>query len=280
MKIVNRPLLLAATGLMMLSSVPAAHAQREAPSRADRRAERKQANETLTPEQQQANRAARMQERLKSMTPEQRTAFAARRAEMQQKLKDAGIDPNDPQAWQKARAAGIMGNGGGNRAAADAMRQMMIAAGITDKDTQDAVIAYVSEGNKAKASLFQLAQSAAQALQTPATQTVADGDNGAANGDADAKVATTFDAYQTAAAAERERQTKALADLDAKIHYSTTPRLKSFLTLVGILDNDTLALGGPAAIFVAPQAGGPTRQAQAPAGDQGQAQAQDTAATQ
>ena len=140
------------------------------------------------------------------------------------------------------------------------MRQMMIAAGITDKDVQDAVIAYVSDSNKAKANLFQLAQTAAQALQTPLVLPKPSTDGGEGNADkataVNAKVATTFAAYQTAAAAEKARQTKALADLDAKIHYSTTPRYKSFLTLVGILDNDTLALGGPAAIFApAPEAG-------------------------
>ena len=254
-----------------------AFAQREAPTRADKRAERQQINENLTPEEQQAARAARWQARLNSMTPEQRTRFEARRAEMQQKMKDAGIDPNDPNAWQKAREAGIMGNrgGGNNRAAEDAMRQMMIAAGITEKEVQDAVIAYVGEQNRARAGLFQLAQTAAQALQTPLVLPIDQGevDKEAVN----AKVATTFDAYQTAAAAEKARETQALADLDAKINYSTTPRLKSFLTLVGILDNEVLALGGPAALFAAPQNdanGGAPRQAsapgQAPAGDANQ----------
>ena len=232
-----------------------AFAQREAPSRADKRAERQQANENLTPEQQQAARSARWQARVNSMTPEQRTQFEARRAEMQKKMTDAGIDPNDPNAWQKAREAGVMGSQGGgrgSRAQSEAMKQMMEAAGITDFDVQDAIIAYVAEQNKARATLFQLAQAAATALQAPVIAPINVAADGAEDA-ADSKVATTFKAYETAVIAENERQEKALQALDEKIHYSTTPRIKAFLTLVGILNNDVLAIGGPAAIFTAPQ---------------------------
>ena len=253
--IVNRPLIFATTGLLLLGSLHAAHAQRDAPSRDDRRAERQAANGTLTPEQQQANRASRMAERMKSMTPDQRQQMQERMAAMQQKMTDAGIDPNDPNAWQKARDAGIMGQGGqggGGRGNSNAMKQMMEAAGITDFDVQDAVVAYVADQNKARATLFQLAQAAATALQAPTVAPINAVDNGGAD-TADSKVATTFDAYQTAVAAENDRQTAALKALDDKIHYSTTPRIKSFLTLVGILNNDVLAIGGPAAVFSAPQ---------------------------
>ena len=241
------------------TTTTAAFAQREAPSRDDRRAQRQQENANLTPEQQQANREARMQERLKSMTPEQRQQMQERMAQMQQKMKDAGIDPNDPNAWQKARDAGIMGNRGGGqggqnggRVASAAMKQMMEAAGISDFDTQDAIIAYVAEQNKARVTLLQLAQTAATALQAPTVAPVNAADNGGAE-TADTRVATTFSAYETAVQAENDRQSEALKTLDDKIHYSTTPRIKAFLTLVGILNNDVLAIGGPAAIFSAPQ---------------------------
>lgn len=260
----KKVLILSALALAALPQL--AHAQRDKPSREDRREQRQQANENLTPEQRRENFQSRMQERLKSMTPEQRTQFEARRAEFQQRMKDAGIDPNDPEAMKKARDSGLFngmgggmggGQGGGqggrgNRATNDAMKQMMEAAGITDFDVQDAIVAYVAEQNKARASLFQLAQTAASALQTPVAQDVA-ADAGDAQS-ADEKVAATFNAYQTALAAEKARQETALKALDEKIHYSTTPRIKAFLTLVGILDNDVLALGGPAAIFPAPVA--------------------------
>ena len=256
---------LALTFAIAATTTTAAFAQREAPTRDERRAQREQENANLTPEQQQANRASRMQERMKSMTPEQRQQMQQRIADFQQKMTDAGIDPNDPNAWQKARDAGIMGQGGGqngqgggrggNRGNSGAMKQMMDAAGISDFDVQDAVVAYVADQNKARATLFQLAQAAATALQAPTVAPINAVDNGGAD-TADAKVATTFEAYQTAVAAENDRQTAALKALDDKIHYSTTPRIKSFLTLVGILNNDVLAIGGPAAVFSAPQQGG------------------------
>ena len=230
-------------------------AQREAPTRQERRDSRREQIQNMTPEERHQFFENRFNERLKTATPEERERMLAFRADIQQKMKDAGIDANDPNAWQKMRDAGLLQNMGnrGNRAADDAMRQMMIAAGITDKEVQDAVIAYVKEQNQARAGLFQLAQTAAQALQTPLILPIdqAPVDVEAVN----AKVATTFDAYQSAAAAETARQKVALKALDEKINYSGTPRLKSFLTLVGILDNDVLAIGGPAALFASPQDG-------------------------
>ena len=251
-----KTLLYCALGALLTTSV-AVEAQNARPDRADRRADRKQGNENLSPEQRSQNFQSRMQERMKSMTPEQRQRMQERMAEMQQKMQDAGIDPNDPNAWQKARDAGVMGGQGGGRggrAATDAMRQMMEAAGITDFDVQDAIIAYVNEQNRARATLLQLAQKAGAALQAPVVQPLNVADEGLVKA-ADERVTTTFSAYETAAKAESERQEKALKELDAKINYSGTPRIKAFLTLVGILNNDILALGGPAAIFVIPQNG-------------------------
>lgn len=245
-----------------------AFAQRERASRDERRQQRQQENANLSPEQRRQNFQSRMQERMKSMTPEQRQQMQERMAEFQQRMTDSGIDPNDPDAMQKARDAGLLGNGGGNqngqnngqggrgnraeRAAAEAMKQMMEAAGVTDFDAQDAIIAYVNEQNKARATLLQLAQTAATALQAPVIAPVNVADDGIEKA-ADSKVATTFAAYENAVQAENQRQEKALKTLDAKINYSGTPRIKAFLTLVGILNNDVLAIGGPTAVFAAPQ---------------------------
>ena len=268
---VKRSFVLAATGLSLLGVSQSAHAQRDAPTRADRRAERQQANDTLTPEQQQANRAARMQERMKSMTPEQRQQMQARIAEFQQKMTDAGLDPNAPDAWQKARDAGLLngmggggqgnGQGGGRaaRAAADGMKQIMESAGVMDFDTQEAVIAYVAEQNKARLTLLDLAKKAGAALQVPVVQTVDAEAGGKAAADAD--VVAAFGDYETAVNAENARQQTALQALDEKIHYTTKPRLRAFLTLVGILNNDVLAIGGPAAVF-APATNAQARQTQ------------------
>ena len=247
-----------ALAVALTATTNTAFAQRERASRDERRQQRQQENANLSPEQRQQNFQSRMQERMKSMTPEQRAAIQER---INQRLQEAGIDPNDPNAMQKAMDAGLMGGqngqnggrGGRNaRAAADAMKQMMEAAGITDFDVQDAIVAYVAEQNTARATLFQLAQAAATALQAPVVAPI----NAAVTdveSPADAKVATTFKAYEDAVRAENDRQDKALKALDAKIKYSTTPRIKAFLTLVGILNNDVLAIGGPTAVFGAPQ---------------------------
>ena len=248
-----KKILYCALGAILMTGLTA-QAQNTRPNRDARRDQRQQGNDNLTPEQRAQNFQARMQERLQSMTPEQRAAIQER---IGQRLQQAGIDPNDPNALQKAMDAGLMGGQGGqgggrgNRselAAADAMKQMMNAAGITDFDTQDAIVAYVAAQNKARVTLLQLAQTAATALQAPVVAPANVADDGVRK-TADAQVATTFQAYETAVQAENDRQTKALTDLDAKIHYSTTPRVKAFLTLVGILDNDVLAIGGPTAVF-------------------------------
>ena len=252
-----KKILYCALGAILMTGMTA-QTQNSRPNRDARSDQRQQGNENLTPEQRAQNFQARLQERMQSMTPEQRAAIQER---INQRLKDSGIDPNDPNALQKAQDAGLLGQGGqggggrggrGARAAADAMKQMMEAAGIADFDTQDAIVAYVAEQNKARVTLLQLAQTAATALQVPVVAPVNVADNGAVEA-ADSKVATTFKAYENAAQAENDRQTKALADLDAKIHYSTTPRIKAFLTLVGILNNDVLAIGGPTAVFAPAQ---------------------------
>ena len=252
-------LILSAFALIAVPQV--VHAQREAPTRQERREQRQQSTENLSPEERRQVWQNRIQERMKTMTPEQRQQMQERIAEFQKKMTDAGIDINDPDAMKKARDAGLFkgmggpngqGGGRGGRAQNDAMKQMMEAAGITDFDVQDAIVAYVAEQNKARATLFQLAQTAATALQAPVVAPINAADTGASEA-ADSKVATTFMAYENAVKAENERQATALKALDAKINYSGTPRIKAFLTLVGILNNDVLAIGGPAAIFTAPQ---------------------------
>ena len=264
--------LILAAGLVLASSGwQVAHAQREAISRDDRRAQRQTQMQNMTPQQRLEYFNNRFNERLKSATPEQRQQMLAMRAQVEQKMKDAGISPTDPDAWQKMQNAGVLNgiggqngqNGGGNRAA-DAMKQMMNAAGISNFDIQDAIVTYVNEQNKARVTLLQLAQTTARALQEPVVEPI-NADANAADTNvrdtANDKVATAFDAYETAVQAENDRQAEALKTLDAKIHYSTTPRIKAFLTLVGILNNDALAIGGPAAIFApAPAQNGAARQ--------------------
>ena len=261
-------LILAAGFVLASSGWQVAHAQREAISRDDRRAQRQTQMENMTPQQRLEFFNNRFNERLKSATPEQRQQMLDMRAQVEQKMKEAGISPTDPDVWQKMQQSGVLNgigeqngnNAGGNRAAADAMKQMMEAAGISNFDIQDAVIAYVNEQNKARVTLLQLAQATGRALQEPVVEPINAADTDV-RGTANDKVATSFGAYETAVQAENERQEKALKELDEKIHYSTTPRIKAFLTLVGILNNDVLAIGGPTAIFSTPRQNSDPRQA-------------------
>ena len=271
----KKPIFLLLAGTLLAGVTKVAHAQRERPSRDERRQTFTDQLQNMTPQQRVQFFENRFDERLKTATPEQRERMLEFRAQLEQRIKDAGIDVNAPDAWQQMQKANIFqgmggqnGQGGQNgrpnraeRAAADAMKQMMNAAGISDSETQNAIVAYVAEQNKARANLFQLAKTAASALQTPVAAPINLADGGIEAG-ADSTVATTFNAYETAVQAENVRQQTALKELDAKINYSGTPRIKSFLTLVGILNNDVLAIGGPAAIFApAPAQNGDPRQA-------------------
>ena len=271
----KKPILLLLAGVLLAGVTNVAHAQRERPSRDERRETFANQLESMTPQQRIQFFENRFNERLQTASPEQRERMMAMRAQFEQRIKDAGVDLNSPDAWNQIQKSGVLqgmadqlgqndGRGGrGNRterAAADAMKQMMEAAGITNFDIQDAVIAYVNEQNKARVTLLQLAQTTARALQEPVVEPINAADTNVRE-TANDKVATSFSAYETAVQAENERQQKALEELDEKIHYSTTPRIKAFLTLVGILNNDVLAIGGPTAIFTTPRQNGDPRQA-------------------
>lgn len=245
-----------------------AEAQRGAPSRDERRQQRRQENENLTPEQRRQNWEARWNERLKSATPEQRQRMIERREQMQERMREQGLDPNDPNSWGQ-----MMRDGRGERASqekADQMRAAMIAAGILDKAVQDEIIAFVLRQDAARAELLRLAQTAAQTLIRPegGVQTVADDGTPVRvppSPESNAAVQTAFAAYETALGAERTRYGADLKQLDEKIQFSTTPRIKAFLSLVGITDMETHAIGGPEVVFSAPEErrGGRNRRADA-----------------
>lgn len=241
-------------GLLIVSGE--AFAQRDAPSREERRQQRRQQNENLTPEQRRQNFEARWNERLRSATPEQRQRMLERREQMQQRMREQGLDPNDPNAWGQ-----MMREGRGRQndeAKAEQMRAAMIAAGILDKAVQDEIIAFVLRQDAARAELLRLAQTAAQSLIKPegGVQTVADDGTPVRvppSPESDAAVQSAFAAYETALGAERTRYADDLKQLDEKINFSQTPRIKAFLSLVGITDMETHAIGGPEVVFSAPE---------------------------
>jgi len=258
--------------LLVLSGLSnTAHAQRDPKSREEKRTERQDVISKMTPEQRQQYFQNRMQDRAKNMTPEQRQRMAER---MQQMQNGGG------QNWggQNGDAAGADGQGdpqqGAATAKANQMRAAMIAAGITETPVQDDIIAFILQQEKVRASLLQVAQTAAQALikptvpegTPPVVETAAVEGQPAAPAAIDIKVANaeverTIGDYESALEAEKDRYATDLKDLDQKVSYSTTPRIKSFLSLIGVLNFESYALGGPSVIFAAaaPQRGGRNR---------------------
>ncbi|HEX9997483.1 MAG TPA: hypothetical protein VGB45_10095 [Abditibacterium sp.] len=230
-----------------------AFAQREPASRQERRQQRQQEMANLTPEQRAEAFRTRWEERYKSATPEQKARMDEQRAQMNARLKEQGLDPNNPADIAKAMQNGGFGGRGGNRgnqngaqapANRDAARRaLMNSAGISEKATQDAIIAFMNSEETARQPVLRLARAAAASLSSQnQTQNVAlEGDN--------SSVTRAFEAYENALVADKTRHQNALVALDEQISYSQNPRLKTFLSLVGVLDSDALALGGAAAIF-------------------------------
>jgi hypothetical protein len=245
-------------GLTCLNS--SAFAQRDAPNRDERRQQRQQERAGLTPEQRQQNFQARMQERMRTMTPEQRQRMQERMQQWQEQNGGQGGPggPGGPGGNWQGQGGGPNGQGAAT-AKADQMRAAMIAAGILETPVQDEIIAFILRQERVRASLLLVAQNAAQALIKPTTQGAAvvqaavDGAPAAVDvAVANADVERTLVAYETALQAEKVRYTDDLKALDEKVSFSTTPRIKAFLSLVGVLSFEPYTLGGPEVIFSPP----------------------------
>jgi len=207
------------TGSLLCSG--AAWAQRQAPSRADTRDERRQQTENMTPEQRQQYFQGRMQERLKNMTPEQRQRFESFRAqmgEMQRQQQIASVSGEDRQKF------------------------LMQSAGVDDIETQNAIIAFVMEQAKQRQPVTDAALKLSELLA----------DKTATNETITAQQETLTAASKTF----RTWKEGALKELDAKIKYSENVRLKSLLMLVGIVGEEGSDAGGFNAIFPKGLAGG------------------------
>lgn len=254
-------------GIALSSGWQAAHAQREAPSRGERRTQRQQANQNLTPDQQRQNLEARFQERLQSATPEQRQQMMQMRTQIEERMRNGSLTGADMATIQQ-----FMGAGGANGAAAggrggrqgrggrggavavpqtpeqrDAQRRLlMISAGIFETNVQDDIIAFLNAEEKAREPLLALARAAATSLNASILRVAALSEKTEEN---EQKVNEAFTTYTEALAKDKVRHEAALKSLDASIGYMSNPRLKAFLTLAGVIDNDALALGGAAAIF-------------------------------
>ncbi len=135
-----------------------------------------------------------------------------------------GITPAD---WQKMtpqqkRAALQKG-------VEDTLRGTMTWLGYTDKPLQDAIIASALEREKALDEVRDKHRLVAQALIARQN---------------DAQMEIALDNLRMAEDAAAEARAKQIAELDEKIDFSNKPRLTAFLSLVGILNDDSATLGG------------------------------------
>jgi hypothetical protein len=199
----------------------AAWAQRQAPSRADTRDERRQQTENMTPEQRREYYQGRIQERLKNMTPEQRQRFESFRAqlgEMQRQQQIASVSGEDRQKF------------------------LMQSAGIEDSETQNAIIEFVMEQARRRQPVIEAASKLSELLADKTTSNEV--------------LATQQETLTAASKAFRSWKEIALKELDAKVKFSENARLKSLLILVGIIGDEAGDAGGFNAIFPKGLAGG------------------------
>ncbi|MDQ3814606.1 MAG: hypothetical protein M3347_11735 [Armatimonadota bacterium] len=104
------------------------------------------------------------------------------------------------------------------------VRARLMAAGFTDKDTQDAVVAFVVERQKARQALREQGRKMEEALRADALT--------------DAEMLTLLHDFRATVEEEKARHKTALAALDAKTGYSKKPRLQALLTLLGIIGDE------------------------------------------
>jgi len=189
-----------------------AHAQASSQERRqEQRQDRREVRQTRTPEQQQAR-----QERMQQW--------------QQQRMQQGGMG---------GAGMGAGGMGGQQQRVEDPRRVLLRSAGVTDRATQDAVIAFDDESKRTRQPLLAVARELSAALAdqtgTPEEQSTRQSD--------------LLKKFQEAATEYKLTYETSLTELDTKINYSTTPRLKSVLTLIGVLGHEAEMAGGFVAIF-------------------------------
>lgn len=111
----------------------------------------------------------------------------------------------------------------------DTLMQMTLDnAGITDKNVQDTIVSFAAAHEEAVQRLREKSRDLQTALYD--------------NANSAAQILALQNDYTAAAEDESDRRIKALTALDQKINYSTQPRLKAVLTILGLL-GDASALG-------------------------------------
>lgn len=194
-----------------------ADAQRERPSRDERREQRQERRQDLTPEQ----RRQQWQQRMQNMTPEQRQRWEARRAQMEQ-------------MQRQEQLASVSGE--------ERQKHLLNSAGVESTEVQDAILAFVIEQAKQRVSVTEAALALSNRLADKAASPEA--------------INTDLEKLTAASKAFRAWKEGALKELDTKVSFSQNPRVKSLLVLVGIIGDESSDAGGFNVIFPKGLAGG------------------------
>lgn len=110
-------------------------------------------------------------------------------------------------------------------------RRLLTGAGFTDAATQDPIVAFANEQEKARQPLRDRFMKLAQALR--------------ANAATDAELSASLNDLRQAVDDEKTRNQTALKDLDAKISYTKKPHLEALLTVLGLIgDESSFVTGG------------------------------------
>ena len=191
---------------------------------------------SLPPEQQR-----QIEERMRSLSREQIQQLADRYSKMtpeqRRLMQDRFLGPQQG-------GGGEGGDGGGGRrswepavnvSSEDRQRYLMISARITDRDVQNAIIAFVAEQSKQRQPVTEAALklSALLADETASSESIGD----------------QQEELSAASKAFRAWKEGALKTLDTKIGYSKNPRFHSLLVLVGIIGDEASDAGGFNTIF-------------------------------
>ncbi len=169
---------------------------------------------TTTPDARDQYFRNRIKERLNSMTPEERAKWEANRTMRESFLRQQQI-------------AGVSGE--------DRQRYLMTSAGLTDTTVQNTIIAFAIEQAQKRKPVTDEGRRYSMLL--------ADADTTGSSFNAQ------FTKLQTAAREFRAWKEDALKELDAKVKYSSNPRLYALLVLVGILGDEGSDAGGFNAMF-------------------------------
>jgi len=130
---------------------------------------------------------------------------------------DSRPKPNRGAEWQRRQAA-----------LEQDVRDSMSASGFTDTALQNTILEHIQKESRARAPLRERGRRLYRGLNSPKVN--------------DAEMSLALGAYITALDADRARRTAAETALDAKIGWSTNPRLHSMLLLYGIIGESPITL--------------------------------------